>query len=282
MVQKRSAFFISDGTGITAETLGHSLLAQFEGTTNEGTAGIEFDKQTLPYIDTPEKARETVVKINQAHQQDGCKPILFETIINPDIRKIFAASEGFIIDIFSTFLNPLESELKIESSYSVGKGHSIQNDHHYNTRMEAVNFALDNDDGARTRHYDSADVIVIGVSRCGKTPTCLYLAMQFGLKAANYPFTEDDFDDLKIPKVLKPYKHKLFGLTIDAERLVAIRHERKPNSQYASFKQCDFESRSIIALFARENIPNINSTHASIEEIATRLMEAFGLERRIH
>ena len=277
MVQKRSAFFISDGTGITAETLGHSLLAQFEGDDN-----IQFEKQTLPYIDTEKKALETVQKINQCFEEDGYKPILFETIINEKIRSLIASSNGFPIDIFTAFLKPLEAELKLESSYSVGRGHSIVNDVHYNTRMDAVNFALDNDDGARTRHYDSADVIIIGVSRCGKTPTCLYLAMQFGLKAANYPFTDDDFDDLKIPKVLKPYKKKLFGLIIDADRLVSIRHERKPNSHYASFKQCDFESRSISALFARENIPHINSTHFSIEEIATRLMEDFNLERRIH
>lgn len=281
----RSAFFISDGTGITAETLGHSLLAQFEQSAEDVPPEqdrVKFDTQTIPYVDTPEKAKEVIVKINRCFQRDHQKPILFATIINPEIRKIFAGSNGFIIDIFSTFLNPLENELNLKSSYSVGRGHSILNDHHYNTRMEAVNFALDNDDGARTRHYNAADVIVVGVSRCGKTPTCLYLAMQFGIKAANYPFTEDDFDDLKIPKVLRPYKNKLFGLIIDADRLVSIRHERKPNSQYASYKQCDFESRSILALFNRENIPHINSTHASIEEIATRLMAVFKLERKIH
>lgn len=269
---KRSAFFISDGTGITAETLGQSLLAQFEN--------ITFNKFTRPYIDSVEKARAMVQQINNAADKDDVRPIIFDTIVNQDIREILATSNGFMIDIFSTFLAPLEQELSSHSSYSVGKSHSIGHNSNYMERIEAVNFALDNDDGARTHYYDKADIILVGVSRCGKTPTCLYMAMQFGIRAANYPLTEDDMERLQLPPALKQHREKLFGLTIDPDRLTAIRHERKPHSRYSSYAQCEFEVREVESLFRRENIPNINSTHFSVEEISAKVLVEKGVERR--
>ena len=208
---KRTAFFISDGTGLTAEALGHALLAQFEK--------IDFERVTVPYIDDEDKAREMVIRINKAAEVDGERPLVFDTIVNSTIREIISDAEGFMIDIFGTFLSPLEQELSSSSSYSVGKSHSINNEGSYERRIHAVNFALDNDDGARTRHYDEADLILVGASRSGKTPTCLYLALQYGIKAANYPITEEDLDDQKMPAALRPHKEKLFGLTINADRL---------------------------------------------------------------
>lgn len=270
---KRSAFFISDGTGITAETLGHSLLSQFKS--------IEFEHITVPYVDTQEKAHEVVAQINKAAAQDGNPPIIFDTIVNQDIRTIIAKCKGFMIDIFSTFLHPLEKELKTSSSYTVGQSHSIVDESSYKIRIDAVHYALDNDDGARTRNYPDADIILTGVSRCGKTPTCLYLALQFGLKAANYPLTEDDMDDLKLPKVLNENKDKLFGLTIDPNRLTAIRSERKADTKYASARQCEMEVRAAQAIFNKVNIPYLDATALSIEEISTRILAATGIERRL-
>lgn len=270
---KRTVFFISDGTGITAETLGHSLLAQFDA--------IDFEQITIPYVNTEGRARDVVARINRAAEADGSCPIVFDTIINEDVRRILAQSKGYMMDIFSSFLKPLEKALGSASSYSVGKSHSIVNNQSYNLRIDSVHFALDNDDGARTRHYDLADVILVGVSRSGKTPTCLYLALQFGVKAANYPLTDDDLDDLDLPKVLKEHRQKLFGLSIDPERLSTIRTERKPNSKYASIQQCESEVRGAEAIFNRYGVPFINSTHASIEEISTMIIEAAGLKRRL-
>ena len=270
---KRTAFFISDGTGITAETLGQSLLAQFEN--------IQFQKLTRPYIDTPAKAQALVQQIDLATERDGCRPIIFDTIVNQEIRDILAQSSGFMIDIFSCFLSPLEQELSASSSYSVGKSHAIGHSANYMERIEAVNFALDNDDGARTHYYDKADLILVGVSRCGKTPTCLYMAMQYGIRAANYPLTEEDMERLQLPAALKVHKQKLFGLTIDPDRLTAIRHERKPNSRYASFAQCEFEVREVEKLFQRENIPCLNTTHFSVEEISAKILVEMGVERRL-
>ncbi|MFY9179176.1 MAG: kinase/pyrophosphorylase, partial [Venatoribacter sp.] len=174
----------------------------------------------------------------------------------------------------------LEAELKVESSYSVGKSQSITTSPKYLARIEAVNFALDNDDGAKIRYYSEADIILVGVSRSGKTPTCLYLAMQFGIKAANYPLTEEDIEELRLPNSLEPHREKLYGLTIDPDRLSAIRTERRANSRYASLKQCYHEVDEVEMLYERENIPFLSTTDRSIEEISTRILEETGLKRR--
>ena len=269
---QRTAFFISDGTGITAETLGTSLLSQFDA--------VQFKRITMPYVDTPEKAEQASARITQAAQEDEGRPIVIDTIVNRSLRDIISRTDAFMVDVFGMYLNPLEQELNTHCSLSVGKTHSIDNNTNYKVRIDAVHFSLDNDDGAGLRHYDEADIILVGVSRSGKTPTCLYLALQFGIKAANYPITEDDIDDLNLPKVLRPHKHKIFGLSIDYERLAAIRSERKPESRYASMHQCEMEVRNVEAMFNRQGIPYINSTHASIEEISTRIIENAGLARR--
>lgn len=271
---KRSVFFISDGTGITAEALGNSLLAQFDG--------IELEKITLPYIDSPEKAEQAVVQIEQAAARDGQRPILIDTIVNNEIRTVLDRCDVLKIDVFSTFIKPLEKELGIGSSYSVGKSHSITKASRYKERIDSVNFAIDNDDGARTRQYHQADIILVGVSRCGKTPTCLYMALQFGIRAANYPLTEEDMDQQRLPQCLLPFRERLYGLTIDAFQLAAIRHERRPNSRYASLNQCEDEIRHVEQLFRQLQIPYINTTTFSVEEIATRIMAAQGLKRRIN
>ena len=271
---KRTAFFISDGTGITAEALGNSLLAQF--------GSIRFEKVTLPYIDNIEKAVEVVDKINLIAEQDGQRPILFDTVVDEAIREVISTCVAYKIDVFSAFLKPLELELGSHSSYSVGKSHAINEVNRYMDRIESVNFAIDNDDGARTVQYDRADIILTGVSRCGKTPSCLYMALQFGVRAANYPLTDCDLNSTELPETLRPYKDKLYGLTIDPFQLASIRHERRANSRYASLDQCEDEVRIVERMYRQEQLPCINTTHFSIEEIATRIMAEMGLERRLN
>ncbi|GEN26004.1 putative phosphoenolpyruvate synthase regulatory protein [Halomonas cupida] len=271
----RTAFFISDGTGITAESLGRSLLAQFEN--------VDIRKLTKPYIDTIEKARSLVSIIEATAIRDGAQPIIIDTIVDENIRDVIRSAPGFKVDIFSTFLEPLERELETHSSYSVGRTHAIASDDAYMDRIHSVHFALDNDDGARTHQYDKADVILVGVSRCGKTPTSLYLALQFGVRAANYPLTEDDQDEsgtLKLPAVLARHRHKLFGLTIDPRRLSAIRHERRPNSRYSSIDQCMQEVAQAETMYRKLHIPFIDTTRFSIEEISTRMIAETGINRR--
>lgn len=266
---KRTAFFLSDSTGITAETLGRALLAQFDN--------IVFDKVVLPFIDTVEKANVAVGRINDAAQRDGAPPIIFDTVVNQQIRAIIANSNAVLLDIFSTFLSPLEQALGVRSSFAVGRGHTASADLIYQKRIDAVQYALDNDDGARINRYDQAQLILVGVSRSGKTPTCLYMAMQHGVYAANYPLTEEDLDSGELPKPLQPHRDKLYGLTIDPERLAAIRNQRRANSRYADTSQCEDEVRMAMRLFARNQIRSINTTHISIEEIATKVLVDLGL-----
>ncbi|MCC5791116.1 MAG: kinase/pyrophosphorylase [Legionellaceae bacterium] len=270
---KRNIIYLSDGTGITAETLGNSLISQFES--------IEFNKITLPYIDTAEKAVQTVIRINDIYDDHRIKPIVFQTVVDPRIGQILKSAQAVFFDLFNTFLAPLEVELGVKSSYTVGKSHGVVNAQRYSNRIEAVDYALMHDDGVKVRGYDKADIILIGVSRSGKTPSCLYLALQFGIYAANYPFTDDDLQHQSLPKCLTPYREKLFGLTINPERLQQIRHERRPDSRYASAEQCRIEIAEIETLYQKENIPYLNSTRFSIEEICTKILSIAGIARRI-
>jgi len=270
---KRKVFFVSDRTGITAEMFGQSLLSQFEE--------IEFDQTTLPFIDTIEKAQDVCDMLSKVEKETCQKPIVFDTIVIPEIRKVVQSSGALVLDFFHTFIDPLEEELKQSSSFRVGKTHSLADSEAYDSRIDAVNFALNNDDGITTRHYDKADVILVGVSRCGKTPTSLYIAMQFGIKAANYPFTEDDMENLALPPELKKHKNKIFGLTINPSRLHDIRTERRANSRYASLKQCQFEVREVEALYRRLKIEYLNTTSRSVEELSAKILASTGIKRKV-
>lgn len=270
---KRSVFMISDGTGITVESLGNSLLTQFED--------IAFEKHTIPYIDSINKSEMVIEQINKEYLKAGVKPLVFTTFINPDISNHIAQANACVFDLFNTFLGPLEKELGVKSSDTVGKAHGLPNNELYDLRIEAVNYALTYDDGVKLRGYDQADIILVGVSRCGKTPSCLYMALQFGIFAANYPFTDEDLDGFHLPKSLSSYKSKLFGLSIDPERLQQIRTARRPNTQYSSLEQCRIEVSEVESMYKKENIPFINSTRYSVEEIATRIMAVTGMPRRV-
>ena len=270
---KRFVFVISDGTGITAESLANSLMTQFDH--------IEFEKLALPYIDTIEKAQEVIERINTCGKESGIKPLIFMTLVSKPIGDLIKCANACVFDLFSTFIAPMEQELLTKSSYTVGRTHGVADVASYDHRIEAINYTLGHDDGIKTREYGEADIILIGVSRCGKTPSCLYMALQFGILAANYPFTEDNLTDFRLPLPLRPYKNRLFGLTIDPERLQHIRTERRPNSQYASAEQCRIEVAEVEAMYKQENIPFLNSTRYSIEEISTKIMSIAGLKRKI-
>ncbi|WP_158770353.1 pyruvate, water dikinase regulatory protein [Paraglaciecola sp. L1A13] len=269
----RTAYYISDGTAITSEVFGHALLSLFT---------IEFEHITVPFVETVEHAQQVVKKISESFQDDGQRPLVFYTIVNIDVRKIISKSVGINYNFLDQFVAPLEIILGVPSKPEKHRTHSIH-EKNYDIRIEAVNYALANDDGSNLRDYGEADIILVGVSRSGKTPTSLYLALQYGIKAANYPFTEEDMGDiLKMPPALKLFKDKLFGLTIEAQRLHQIRSERRANSQYASLKQCRMELREVENLYRKEKIPFLNSTFYSIEEISAKILATTGLQRKKH
>ncbi|MGH6781596.1 MAG: posphoenolpyruvate synthetase regulatory kinase/phosphorylase PpsR [Sphingomonadaceae bacterium] len=273
MKQRRTVFFVSDQTGVTAETMGHSLLTQFDS--------LEFRPVTLPFITTVDKAREAVAKIDQAARAEGTRPIVFATFVNNDVRDALRQAECLFLDFFDAYLGSLEKEFGQPSAHVLGRAHGMADLTAYTMRINATNFALANDDGAQTRDYEHADVILLGVSRSGKTPTCVYMALQYGAFAANYPLTEDDLDGSRVPAVVEPWRRRLFGLTIDPTRLQQIRQERRPDSRYSSPQQCAFEVRAAEQLFERQGIPYLETTDCSIEEIASRVLERLAIPRRV-
>lgn len=269
MIKERTVFFISDRTGITAENLGHSLLSQFEG--------IKFKRIRLPFLDTVEKAREAVAQINEVSMIDGQRPLLFSTLILPAVRSIVEQSDALFLDLFEMFIVPLEAELGVSSSHAIGRSHAAGLN--YNSRMEAVNYALNHDDGGITRELGRAEIILIGVSRCGKTPTSLYLALQYGIYAANYPLVPEDFESNTLPQAIKAMPDKLQGLTIRPERLQKIRTERSPNSRYASLENCQSEVKQAERLMQLAHIPYLDVTTMSVEEIATTILHQSSLKK---
>jgi regulator of PEP synthase PpsR (kinase-PPPase family) len=272
-MNKRTAFFLSDQTGVTAETLGHSLLTQFDAQ--------EIQQVTLPFIDSEDKAREAVRRINKAGADEAHRPIVFSTLVQPEFRDIIRQADGLYLDIFDVFLEPLEMELQQLSTHESGRAHGMSDINAYMKRIEATNFALANDDGGISRNYEMADVILVGVSRSGKTPTCLYLALQYGVYAANYPLTEEEFEAGLLPDFLIQQKHKLFGLTIAPERLKHIRKERRPLGRYSSAQQVRYELRESEKIFKKYGIPSVDTTEFSIEEIASRILDSTGVDRRV-
>ena len=274
MPQKRTAFFISDRTGITAEMLGHSLLTQFEM--------IPFNEITLPFVDSMEKAEATVRQINGQGAGDGVRPLVFSTLVNQDVSAVVSKANALFLDCFEIFIRPMEKEFGVAASHAVGRSHSANDFADYHHRIEAVNYSLSHDDGVSTRDLSEADVILVGVSRCGKTPTCLYLAMQFGIRAANYPLIPEDFSSKQLPGQVRNLRNRLYGLTIKPDRLQQIRNERRPGSTYATLTNCEFEIREAESLMRQQGIPYLDATSKSVEELATTIMQEAKLVRRIY
>ena len=270
----RTVFFISDGTGITAETFGKAILAQFE---------MKTRYIRLPFIDSADKAHQAVRQINHTAEIESIKPIVFTTLVNMDVLQVIRdGCKGMLLDMFGTFVNPLEEELGIKSHHRVGRFSDVSKSKDYHDRIEAINFSLAHDDGQSNRDLESAEVILVGVSRSGKTPTSLYLAMQHGLKAANYPLIPEDFERKQLPPDLVPHRKKIFGLTIHPDRLSEIRTERRPNSKYASIENCRQEVADAESMMRRSGIRWLSTTTKSIEEIATTILQEIKPERLIY
>ncbi|SDY43850.1 pyruvate, water dikinase regulatory protein [Nitrosomonas sp. Nm33] len=272
--QKRTVFYLSDRTGITAETLGHSLLTQFDG--------VEWKKTNIPFLDNMAKARTLVGRINHAAECDGYRPLVFSTLLKADILEVIRQANCRVYDFFETFISSIEQELQQPSARMAGRSHGLQQPLSYFKRIAAINYALGHDDGVNPKNFTDADIILVGVSRAGKTPTCLYLALQYGIAAANYPLTQEDMSANQLPKVLEPVRSKLFGLTLSAAQLHFIREERRPHSQYASLAQCQREIQWQESLFQLFHIPYLDTTHISIEEISAIILDRSGLKRQLY
>lgn len=258
-MQKLTVFFISDHTGVTAEAIGHSLLSQFQA--------LDYQALTVPFIDTPAKAEALAARVRAA-----MPAMLISTLTDPATRAKLHACEAPMFDVFEAFSEPLAATLGMAPTASPGQTHGMSNSYH--GRIDAVNFALAVDDGLNPDRLGEADLILVGVSRAGKTPVSLYLALQYGKKAANYPLTPDDLGAHTLPPVLLAQRAKLRGLTLSAERLSQIRNERLPGSRYASLENCRGEIQAAESMLAASGVPVIDSTHRSVEEIAALIVHA--------
>jgi len=269
----RTVFFVSDRTGITVETLGRALLSQFEE--------ITFKTENLPFVDDVTEAERAARRIDRAAEADGAPPIVFSTLVDQELRAIIQHTDCVFLGFFEYYLERLSDTLGIKALGAVGRSHSSDASD-YVQRIDAINFALEHDDGLSAETLEKADIIITGVSRSGKTPTCLYLSMQFGIRAANYPLTEEDLELPQLPNSLKSHKQKLFGLRIDPQRIRSIREQRRPHSRYASLAQCQYETRQVERLFKQVGIPYIDTTSKSIEEISTTILQQTGLTRHFY
>ncbi|MBD7986549.1 kinase/pyrophosphorylase [Luteimonas sp. Sa2BVA3] len=270
MSSPRPVFYVSDGTGITAETIGHSLLTQFRASA--------FATERIPFVDSVERAHEIAARIREAGEASGLRPVVVNSCVNGELTTAIRASGALVLDVLEPFMSQLEAELGETRQPRVGQAHGMVDFDAYHKRINAMNYALTHDDGMSI-NYDDADVILVAVSRAGKTPTCVYLALHHGIAAANYPLTEEDLEHDRLPPRLRAHRAKLFGLTIDPVRLQQIRQERRPNSRYAELETCKREVAAAETLFRAERIPVLSTTHTSIEEISSKVMSTLGIRR---
>lgn len=272
MTEIRPVFYISDGTGITAETIGHSLLTQFTDTS--------FVPERISFVDSVERAQQVVGRIRNAGEIHGTRPVVINSCMDNRVSEVLAESGALMLDVFAPFIEPLERELQQTRQRHIGRAHAILDFDTYHRRINAMNYALTHDDGISI-DYSDADVILVAVSRAGKTPTCVYLALHYGVRAANYPLTEEDLEHDRLPARLRAHRNKLFGLTIDPVRLQQIRQERRPNSRYAKMETCQREVAAAEAMFRAERIPTQSTTNTSIEEIASKVMSTLDIRREM-
>ncbi len=264
---RRHVFFVSDHTGVTAEVVGQSLLARFDH--------VDFETATRPFVSTAARAREVLEEFSRLPEP----PIVFSTITDPEVRAIVERAAGVHFDLFEPYIARLEEAIGQPAVPVVGAAHSIRDLARYQARIDAVEFSLNTDDGSNVKRYANAEVIMVGVSRVGKSPTCLYLAMTYGVRASNFPLVEEDLETEALPKALAPFRDKLFGLTIDPRRLHELRTKRSPGTNYAALERCEFEVRRAERLFRRNNVPFLDTTNVSVEELASQVLLRANLER---
>lgn len=272
--QSRDVFYVSDGTAITCETLGHVVLGQFSFIPNE---------KTFPFVESEDKVADVIKEIEISYQRDGVKPLVFFSIVVPEIREMLLKAPAHGYDVLESIVQKVQDDIQMEPQPKMQRSRSVSKDSDtYFDRIAAIEYTLAHDDGITLKGLDEADIILLGVSRSGKTPTSLYMAMQFGLRVVNYPFIAEDVKMMRLLPEFEIHRHKLFGLTINPERLNEIRENRLSGSEYASTEQCKLELDTVEALFRREAIPYINTSSLSVEEITTRILERAGMKRRLY
>jgi regulator of PEP synthase PpsR (kinase-PPPase family) len=258
-------FFLSDSTGISAETMGNALLIQFPD--------LRFERTLIPFISSVEEARDVVSRLDRALEESPRAPLVFTTTANDDVRRELHRTRCHVIDFFDLHMRPVEQILQTRAARMPARLHGVGDIQRYNSRMQAIEYTIEHDDGQSVRSLEKAEVILVAPSRCGKTPTSMYLALQHGLFVANYPIVEEDLDITELPKPVRHLRERCFGLITSPQRLAAVRQQRRPDSRYSSLEQCTIELRRTAAMFERHRLPVIDSSTKSVEEISTLILQ---------
>jgi regulator of PEP synthase PpsR (kinase-PPPase family) len=258
-------FFLSDSTGISAETMGNALLIQFPN--------LRFDRTLIPFISSVAEAREVVARLDAVLDSSDRTPLVFTTAASDEVRLELRRTRCPVIDFFDLHMQQVEEILGTPGERLAARLHGVGDIKRYNSRMQAIEYTIEHDDGQSVRSLDKADVILLAPSRCGKTPTAMYLALQHGLFVANYPIVEEDLEVTELPRPVRDLRERCFGLMTSPARLSAVRQERRPNSQYASLEQCTFELRRTESMFKRHRLPVVDSSTKSVEEISTMILQ---------
>ena len=264
-------FFLSDSTGISAETMGNALLIQFPD--------LFFERTLIPFISTVEMARDVVAQLDEA-MEGAVTPLVFSTAAVDEVREELNKSKAPIIDFFGIHMSRVEEQLGARGLHEARRLHGVGDVRRYNNRMAAIEFAIEHDDGLSPRGLDRADVVLLAPSRCGKTPTAMYMALQHGLFVANYPLVDEDLETTDLPRPVRDLADRCFGLTTTVARLTRVRQERRPDSRYASEEQCRFELRRATAMYETHHLPTVDTSAASVEEIAAVVFQTLARLRR--
>ncbi|MGC9239819.1 MAG: pyruvate, phosphate dikinase/phosphoenolpyruvate synthase regulator [Acidithiobacillus sp.] len=264
---QRQVFFVSDRTGLTASSYGKSLLAQFRD--------IAFSTRTIPFVDGLERAEAAAREIDACQRRTGQRAIVFSTLVDAAAQRRIVGTGAFVLNLFEAFITPLEKELARPSVHTLGRAFRPQGEVFHQRWLDAMEFALAHDDGIHPEHYSEADLILVGVSRSGKTPTALFLAMNFSLKVGNYPLTDGDLEHDALPAPLAPWRNKLVALTIEPETLHTIREKRRASPQYAALSVCRREVRAAERIFRKAHLPVFDSTGTSVEELASGILKCY-------
>ncbi len=265
-------FFLSDSTGISAETMGNALLIQFPE--------LHFERTVIPFISSVEEARRVVRELDATLAASARTPLVFTTAASDAVRLELRTTKCPVIDFFDLHMQRVEAILDTRGVRLAARLHGVGDVQRYNSRMQAIEYTIEHDDGQSVRGLDKADVVLVAPSRCGKTPTAMYLALQHGLFVANYPIVEEDLDTNELPRPVRDLRERCFGLMTTPARLSAVRQERRPGSQYASVEQCTFELRRTEAMFAMHQVPVVDSSTKSVEEIATMILQNLNVPSR--
>ncbi len=265
-------FFLSDSTGISAETMGNALLIQFPD--------VQFERTLIPFISSLEEAREVVARLDQVLDESPRMPLVFATAASDEVRLELLKTRCPVIDFFGLHMERVESILETHGVHKAARLHGVGDIKRYNSRMQAVEYTIEHDDGQSVRGLEKADVILVAPSRCGKTPTAMYLALQHGLFVANYPIVDEDLETNELPRPVRDLRDKCFGLITTPQRLSTVRQERRPNSRYASIDQCTFELRRTDAIFKLYSLPVIDTSTKSVEEISTIVLQNLKTRKR--